>query len=130
MKQITICTTLLIFSAICFSQQTNPGQSVTKQHYLEKSKHQKTAGWILAGGGVILEISGAIAYQYGNASILLLGAGLLSQVASIPFFISAAINKHKSKKASLSLKFEKTPGIQPAGVGVRSNPEITLKINL
>ena len=129
MKQIAICTILLILATISFSQQTNPTQVFTKQDYLQKSKHQKATAWILAGGGLILEISGVIAYQYGNASIFLFGAGLLSQAVSIPFFISAGINKRKSKKASLSFKFENTSNIQPT-VSCRSNPKISLKLNL
>jgi len=130
MNKITICTILLISSATTFSQQTNPTQAFTKQDYLQKSKHQKTTAWILAGGGVILEISGAIAYQHGPAGLLLFGAGLLSQAVSIPFFISAGINKSKSKKASLSLKLEKSPDIQTTVINFRSNPKISLRLNL
>ena len=130
MKHITIFTMLLILSTISFSQQTNPTQTFTKQDYLQKSKHQKATALILAGGGVILEISGAIAYQHGNAGLLLFGAGLLSQAVSIPFFISAGINKKKSKKASVSFKLEKTPDIQPTIISFRSNPAISLKLKL
>ena len=130
MKQIAICITLLVFSTIAFSQQTTPIQTKTKQDYLQKSKQQKTTAWILAGGGLVLEIAGAIAYQQGNAGLLLLGAGLLSQAVSIPFFISAGINKRKSKEVSLSFKLEKTPDIQPTVISFRSIPKISLKLNL
>ncbi len=130
MKSIIICGLLLIFSTISFSQQTKPAEATTKQHFLRKSKQQRTTGWILAGGGVVLEVAGAIAYQYGNASLILFGAGLLAQIVSIPFFITAAINDHKAKKASLSFKLEKTPRMQPAVVGSRPNLQLALKIPL
>lgn len=130
MKSIIICGFWLISSTVSFSQPTKRTEAMTKQDFLQKSKRQRTTGWILAGGGVVLEVAGAIAYQYGNASIFLLGAGLLAQIASIPFFISGAINKHKAHKASLSFKLEKTPGRQPAIIGFRSNLQLALKIPL
>lgn len=129
-KSITICLALIIVSTISFSQSTNNGSPVSKVDYLQKSKHQKTTGLILLGGGIVLEISGVIAYQYGNASILLFGAGLLSQVASIPFFISYGINKRRSKKAVLSFSLEKVPGMQPSLKRFLSSPGIALKISL
>lgn len=130
MKQITLCITLLIFSTVSLCQQTTLSQTITKQDYLQKSKHQKKTAWILAGGGLLLEISGAIAYQHGNAGLLLFGAGLLSQATSIPFFISAGINKRKSKKASVSFKVEKTPDFQPATISSRSHSKVSFKLDL
>ena len=124
MKQIIICTMLLILSTISFSQQTTPTRD-----YLQKSKSQKITALILAGGGLILEISGAIAYKYGNSSIILFGAGLISQVVSIPFFIASGVNKRKARKASLSFKFENTPNTQRS-VSFRSTPGISLKLEL
>lgn len=130
MKHITICLTLLIFSTFSFSQQKNSTQNITKQDYLQKSKHQKKTAWILAGGGVILQISGAIAYKYGSAGLFLFGAGLLSEAVSIPFFISAGINKRKSKRASLSFKLETTPDIQLRTTSFLPNSKLSLKLNL
>jgi hypothetical protein len=68
-KNIVICIALLMLSTISYSQQTSPTATFTKVDYLQKSKNQKTTGLILAGGGVVLEIAGIIAYQYSNASI-------------------------------------------------------------
>ncbi len=129
MKLITLCTMLLVLSTISASQQTNPNQTFTKQDYLQKSKNQKVTAWILAGGGVVLEIAGAIAYQKGNAGLFLFGAGLLSQAASIPFFIASGINKRKAKQASVFFKFENTPTIHHA-VSFRFNPSISVRLKL
>lgn len=129
MKYITICSILLIISTISLGQQSMPARAITKQDYLQKSKHQRNTALILAGGGLVLEIAGVIAYQSGNASLFLLGAGLVSQIVSIPFFVSAAINKTKSKKASLSSNLKKTPDIHASAINFRAQPAISLRRN-
>lgn len=130
MKHITICIVLMLISVISLSQQTTPSQTISSQDYLQKSKHQRNTGLILAGGGLILEIAGAVAYHSGNSSIFLLGAGVLSQIVSIPFFISSLVNAKKSKKAYLSFSLEKTPGGYSSAINFRHRPGISLKINL
>jgi hypothetical protein len=59
MKKIMLCTMLLFLTASLFSQQTNP-QSLSRQDYLEKSKKQKTAAWILLGGGLAPDAKGFV----------------------------------------------------------------------
>jgi hypothetical protein len=130
MKRIIICAIMLVLATNLFSQQTNHTQPYTKQDYLQKSKHKRNTALVLVGGGVILEAAGIIAYPYGNASFILFGAGFLSQVASVPFFISAWVNKSKSRKASLGFRYERNPGIQPALISLRSSAGISLKIDL
>ncbi len=130
MKKIIVASLLLIAATSTFCQQSNPSPALTKQDYLKKSKHQKTTAWILAGGGPVLFISGIIAYQKGNAGLLLMGAGLISEAASIPFFISSGINKRKAKKVALSFKIEKNQTVLPAEIVYRSYPAIMLKLNL
>jgi hypothetical protein len=129
MKHVTICIILLILSTVLLSQQSRPAQAFTKEHYLQISKHQRHTAWILAGGGLVLEIAGVIAYQYGNASFLLVGVGLISQIVSIPFFVSAIINKGKSKKASLSFNLKKTRDIHTPGLKSPPQLAISLKVN-
>lgn len=129
MKHITICLILLFLSTISLSQQAMPDQAFTKQDYKQKSEHQGKTALVLAGGGLVLEIAGIIAYKYGNASFLLFGAGLISQIVSLPFFISALINDHKSKKASLSFTLQKSPDIHPSLINYRAHPEISLNLN-
>ena len=130
MKHITICIVLMLISVISLSQQTTPSQKISSQDYLQKSKHQRNTGFILAGGGLVLEIASAATYHSGNSSVFLLGAGLLSQIASIPFFVSSLINAKKSKKASLSFNLEKTPANYTSAINFRRRPGISLKINL
>ncbi|HEU5053269.1 MAG TPA: hypothetical protein VFT78_09160 [Hanamia sp.] len=124
MKHIIICAVWLTFSTVSLSQ------GMTKEDLFKKSKNLRTTAWILAGGGLVLEVAGAITYQYGNASLFLFGAGLLSQVISVPFFISAGITKHKAKMASLSFKLQKIPLIQPSVTAFHSNLQLSLKVPL
>ena len=119
-----------MLSTISYSQQTSSTSTFTKVDYLQKSKNQKKTGLILGGGGLVLEIAGIIAYQYGNASFLLFGTGLLSQIASIPFLISSRVNKKRARQASVSLRLENIPNIHLARMPFRSTPEIAVRINL
>jgi hypothetical protein len=100
--------------------QTSPIES--KPHYdqseinrlLKKSRNQKITAWSMLGGGTLLLVIGVLVspeseyYEYdqwGNiieetpapASSYLAGAGLLSMVGSIPFFISSGIKKKKAR---------------------------------
>lgn len=130
MKTVILCMMLLIMYVKGFNQQPMLDRSLSQQHYLDKSKAQKTTALILVGSGVVLEVAGIIAYQHGNAVIFLLGAGLLSQVASIPFFISSAINKSRSRKASLAFELDDFPNIHSSVKSFRAIPSISFKLNL
>lgn len=129
MKQIIICAILLLLFGISHSQQADLGSPSIKNNYLEKSKRQQKTALILLCSGTALEIAGAITYKYGSESIFLLGTGLLSQIASLPFLFSSIINKKKAKKTSLSIKIERTPCFTSISENVHSNPVIGLNIN-
>ncbi len=84
----------------------------TKDYYLLKSKHQKTAAWIMLGGGTTLLAVGGIIGIRGFSNLLSgqvdkagnnVGlAGLLditggaAMLGSIPLFIASSRNKHKA----------------------------------
>lgn len=51
MKKIIAFILMIFFTASCAFAQT-------KNSYLLKSKHQKTAAWIMLGGGTALVIAG------------------------------------------------------------------------
>ncbi|MEO6405386.1 MAG: hypothetical protein ABIY51_04360 [Ferruginibacter sp.] len=130
MKQITICMMLLMLSINTFCQQTTLAQPVAKNSYLLKSKHQATTALILAGSALFLIVSGAVAYKYGNSGLILMGAGLLSGIASIPFVISSVVNRNKAKRASLSLGLESNSVLLSTHIAIFLKPEIVLKLNL
>ena len=147
MKKIIICAWILIVSAPSFSQQTTTNAPVlTKADYLQKSKKQKTAAWILLGGGSALIVTGQIVYtNYINSSpdfgtgLLRLASwgtgpvleliGLLSMGGSIPLFIASTKNKRRAMNATTFFKMETAPVIQHSSFVQTSFPAVSLKIS-
>src|SRR5947209_12728327 len=108
MKKIILSLILFITALHSFSQSLTPAAK-TSDYYLTKSRHQKTAAWIMLGGGVGLTALGiavseanTIDYALGNSSNhntagnVLAIVGVASTLGSIPMFISASHNRHKA----------------------------------
>ena len=136
MKKIIIYAMLLFVTASSFSQQLNPIQ-LTRQDYLKKSKNQKTAAWVLLGGGIALMGTGIligsgneVSFDNAETSVIIAGIGVLSTIASIPLFIASGRNKRKAMNASTYFKIEKTQTIQQTGISFHPLPAISIKINL
>ena len=119
MKKITTISLILLLSATRFGQQTEPVPALTKRDYLRKSKHQKTAAWILHGGGTALMVSGsAIALNDAANDIVGVWVGendkgdgggtalflicVAAAGSSIPLFLAAGRNKRKAMEISLN----------------------------
>ena len=153
MKKIFFFSILLIMSVSSFCQQTKTSAALTKQDYLQKSKIQKKAAWILLGGGATLLLTGIIipkgeptvtntttyvlffsvtepVTEYKNDGIKrIIGVtGVLSMLGSIHFFIASGKNNRRAM--SVSFKNETAPQIQKSSFVYRSVPSLTLKINL
>ena len=156
MKKIIICSLLLVLTTATFCQQNNPSPTLTKQDYIKKSKNQKTAAWVLLGGGFTLSTIGALTIlpkagkdigyaillipnaitgtlqpepqnNYTAQTILLIG-GLMAMLSSIPLFIASG--KNKTKAMSLSFKNETSLQIQKSSFVYWSIPSINLKLQL
>src|SRR5690242_2043853 len=101
MKKIIISLTALIIGMNCFCQRADSLQAI-KTDYLRKSKNQKTAAWVLLGGGLAMSITGMIIYSndYNKAvandpwyfgtnanptGAVIATVGILSSLGSIPF---------------------------------------------
>ena len=149
MKKIIVFTLLLIVSATSFSQQTTPSPALTKQDYLKKSKGQKTAAWVLLGGGFACTVTGyvivknsltsgdnffGISYNTGEldkdfvAGEIIFFTGAAAMLGSIPLFIASSRNKRKAM--SLSFKNETIPQLQKNSFVYSAVPSLTLKISL
>lgn len=116
----------------------------TKNDYLTKSKHQKTAAWIMLGGGWGLGITGGIVATHGVTQIntgqpnkvsnnigngvLLVLTGGVAMLGSIPLFLSA----HKNKRERMSLSFTNQPAATLAknSTANRFVPSVCLKLRL
>jgi len=112
MKKLILFLMLVGFTGLCFSQQTAQTNQFIQGDYLQKSQHQKTAAWILLGGGIALAITG-VAVDASNwqssAGDVLIVAGAVSVLASMPLFIAAGKNKKKAMSLSTQLEIQKLP---------------------
>lgn len=82
-------------------------QELSKDYYLQKSKKQETAGWVLLGAGGAMGIGGVLIANLGDllsadfeAGAILLSMGVVSGLASIPFFIGSVSNYRKTARLS------------------------------
>ena len=144
-----IALALLISALLVSTTFIASAQEMTKQDYLEKSRKQKTAGFILLGGGVAVVGIGAIvsatnavgltvsciglncsqAAENGlEAGGVIMLVGALSVAGSIPLFISAGNNRKKA--AAMSFSNEPLYIPKYAGNLPRAVPSITLKIRI
>lgn len=149
MKKIILFSMLLIVSASSFSQQINSSAALTKQDYLQKSKKQKTAAWLLLGSGTVMMITGSIIWSNAVEETItndpigifyapytttkgtgLTAAGLLVSAGSIPLFIASGKNKRKAMNASAFFKMETIPVIQRPAFVPNTYPAVSLKIGL
>ncbi len=103
--------------------------------YMKRSRSQRIVGWSTLGGGLLLSGIGILVasssndnyYDDGNentAGVLLL-LGVVSGIVSIPFMISASVNKHNAK---LILDNQKTGFGVPSNVG-KNIPGVTMVIS-
>lgn len=114
--------------------------SANKAMYLQKSRNQRTAGWILLGGGALMAVSGGVLFsnnfelfssknddKAATGGVLFL-TGLGCSLGSIPFFISAAHNANKAATVS----FNRQPIVLPQqnNLVVKMQPGISVKIRL
>jgi Kef-type K+ transport system membrane component KefB len=135
MKKIGVLLFLFFIALQSNSQTIKP---VTKEEYLKKSKNQKTAAWVLLGGGTALVITGASTSinhqrdnpydQTRNAGDIVAAVGYTAVLVSVPFFTSSSKNKRRA--ASLSFKNESTPILARQKIVLTKTPSLSLKINL
>jgi len=128
-KIICICLPLFILIKLN-SQEVQP----TTINYLQKSQKQKTAAWLLMGGGILSACLGSLRFQnpdgsYGNSrNTLFLVTGLAAISGSITLFIAAGRNKRKAVAISFSTDY--VPEVQKACISTIMFPSLKLSINL
>ena len=137
MKKIILFTMLLIFSVSSFSQQTTPSKPVTREDYLKKSKNQKTAAWVLLGGGTVLIGTGFLigdreesSFDDAATGAILGGIGVLSMIGSIPVFLASGKNKRRANAMSTSIGMENADFVKGYTTVHASYPAISIKIRL
>jgi len=135
MKKTITYFLLLALPAVSFCQKTNDTVPVVKTDYLVKSKNQKTAAWVLLGGGTALIGLGFLIGDSKNATfddagtgVVLGSIGFLSAVGSIPLFIASGKNKRKAVKATTFIKMETAPSFQKQSFKQNSYPAFSLSL--
>lgn len=85
--------------------------------YLRKSKNQKTAAFILLGGGTALGLTGLLtgsksetSFDEANTGALLGAAGILAVAGSIPLFVASKRNKQKAATFTAAF-FRRSEGV-------------------
>ncbi|SRR5258706_3005319 len=145
MKKIISFCLLFAVSVSVFSQTVTTMGSTTQSDYLKKSKHQKTAAWILFSGGTTLTTIGCVlalndfgtglgnivnphsqSVSNGAAAAVFAVTGITSIIASIPLFISASKNKHKA--LSITFKNDFVPELQNAAITKMPVSEISMVV--
>ena len=135
MKKSMIYFLLLALPVTSFCQKTYDTVPDIKTGYIEKSKNQKTAAWVLLGGGVALIGTGFLVGDDKEASFddaftgaLMAGIGVLSTIGSIPLFIASGKNKRKAMNASAFIKLETVPLLQKQSFVQNSYPAFSVNI--
>jgi len=139
-KAFFTAAAILLFTINCFSQ------SAQKTDYLQKSKNQKTAAFVLLGVGAALDIGGIIA-TFSNANkevdnvfntnqtsvnhgaeYALYIAGTACLAGSLTLFILSKSNKNKTM--SLGIDTQQFQQLRKSNVYAVNYPALTMKIRL
>jgi hypothetical protein len=113
-------------------------ESIVQDKHLEKSRLQKKVGKILLGAGAGLFVIGAVIprgdhiadhyperHYYDRLKSVLMKVGVITSVASIPFFIVSKQNRKRS--ASIGIGVEKTRRLAGENLSFIHIPALTFK---
>lgn len=114
-----------------FAQKNNPPQQLTKDDYLQKSKNQKTAGWIFRGSGAILMAGGLVwgvttTDDAGPSALLVAGGACV--ITSIPLFMAS--KKNKNRAMEMGVGWQQSIQIENNNLVKKPIPSLTLRISL
>jgi len=136
MKKILI-PLLLSFCVLQVFAQEEKSEQFSKEHYLKKSKNQRTTGFILLGAGSTVVVTSLIVlisrnknhqpideYSWGPIFV----AGIVTDIVSIPFFFTSAWNKKQA--ASIAITNQKIPRYQRNNVAFVTQPALKISIGL
>jgi len=142
MKKIITCSVILAFSVTSFCQPNVQKQPLAKTDYLQKSKKQKTVGWVLLGGGATLVLTGIIiprgdlvqevwsfkSYENDGVKGAFQLAGIVSMLGSIPFFRASKRNNRRAM--SFAFKNETATRLVKSSLIYRPVPSLNITIRL
>ena len=142
MKKQILLLLFVMLTINVFGQSYKRDLPEKKEYFLEKSKKQRTAAWIMLGGGTLLCASGYVFFIYeglqgdgiystrAKLSLLMFYGGGGAMIGSIPLFIAAARNKGIGMYATAGLKIETNMSLVQPNFVKASYPAVSLKISL
>lgn len=137
---LTLLFTLLVFASI--AREIKPNNNLTKENYEHKRKLNRKTGNILLGTGFGLMAGGFVlaelnsdkvdfqSFDLVGAGIVMIGAGIVSSLVSIPFYLTAHNYKIKANAATAFLKIGPAPNIQGNYLTQIPIPALALRIPL
>jgi len=134
MKKIIILLVLIVSSATSFCQGKDSSSRFTKEHYLQKSKNQKTAASILTSASIIIAL-GAAMHDINNmftdeaASKNWYITSELMLATGITLFITSAVNRKKAKTVALAMNIQKMPTLKYAVVTNHPLPSLGISVH-
>lgn len=112
------------FTYNCFGQKIEQKRKLSKQEYIDRSKHQRNTGWILLGGGTLAVVTGAIIFDRNfdiwddtsdnaeTGGAVLMGLGGAAMASSIFLFSQSMANKEISRELSAFIRVNQAPQIR------------------
>ena len=138
MKKVVLSFMLALVMTTSFCQQKTT-EVRDKDFYLQKSKDKKTVAWVLLGAGTAAIIGGSIGFSQtfcifcnDNSSsdafgFLVLG-GVVADLASIPFFISAS--HYKKIAADITIGNQNNYSLKQNYLVLNRIPVLIVRIHL
>jgi len=146
MKNSIILTALLAFTTVSFAQQTAPNDHWKDSDLYQKSKSQRTAGWIITGAGIagcVITLAADMSQMTEVTLGRVFGETQQAKSYTVPYVISGAAivggmyllfrsssNKRKAKAASVFIDIENAPMLQGAVFSYQSFPVAGVRIRL
>lgn len=133
---------LLLCMTAAYSQPAAKPQRFSAEDYLQKSRRQKTIGFVLlvTGGAAMAPSVPFFIKASGDRSLngldvvgvalLFGGGGTLLTLTSIPLFAASGKNKRKAAALSGHINVEMGTWPLPAGAGVQMLPSLSLRLQL
>jgi hypothetical protein len=145
MKKFIPFLILLNLALTSFGQMKRQVPILTSDEYMEKSKKQNTAAWIMLGGGTALFIIGRFIIPPGESvgnyasafgamnendglKLAIAGPGLIAMIAGPLTLIESGRNKKRAM--AVSIKINNAPQLQKNSLVQENIPSLNLKISL
>lgn len=113
MKPILLLLALSCFYQLSVAQQ--PTTEGSREQYMQKSKQQQTAAWVLTGGGVAMVVAGLVSSQSNRSYVPneQIGTGLIiaggaAITGGIVLFTASGRNKDRAHSIAASILLQQT----------------------